>query len=130
MLGLMPGSTPKGIKSQAPCGHMCSCSVQHWGLGVQQCWQKCFGGAEQSLNFCSPPGSPQTPGHAARWKVAGARFGAALAAAERVWDLGRAGQHQMEQRGPGEAEGAGRALGGLWRPADPGEVRESRGEVR
>lgn len=40
------------------------------------------------------------------------------------------GSTQMEQRGPGEAEGAGRALGGLWRSADPEEVVESRGEGR
>lgn len=53
--------------------------------------------------------------------MAGARFGAALAAAQRVWSLGRAVSSQMQHRALrlGEMEGGG----GLWKRVRSGGSR-------
>lgn len=48
--------------------------------------------------FLQPPRVPTDP--RSWWKVAGARSGAALAAAQRVWSLGSAGEHSDGAEGP------------------------------
>lgn len=132
MLGLMSGSAPKGIKSQAPC--VMHVQLQHWGLGVQHCCQRCFGGTEQSLNFLQPHQGPQSPEvmlQGAGWLEPGLEQLWLQLRGSGAWAV--LGSTRRQQRGPGEAEGAGRGLGGDWVasgegwPADPGE---SRGEGR
>lgn len=113
----MPGSAPKGIKSQAPCLHHVQLQCPAPGAAGPTLPVEVFWRPRAAPEFQQPPGGPHGPTamlQGGRWPE-GAQVWSHFGCTSECLGPGRGalGSTQMQQRDPGEAGGGGEGSGWL-----------------